>query len=98
MKFVTDHAIILTEETHCHCSKSSTINEKDYENQLIFLYGIPFNKSHSHGSMLYQPQAADVYVERNSILKPISVSSLTVKNFCILNCVTENLSYVHWGI
>jgi hypothetical protein len=37
MKHVTDHAIIVTEETQCCCSKSSTLKETGYENQLIFL-------------------------------------------------------------
>ena len=71
MKCVTNHANILTEETQCHCSKSSTLNDTGYENQLIFLYGIPFNKSHSQRSMLYQTQATEDHVERNSSSKSI---------------------------
>jgi hypothetical protein len=62
------------------------------------LYGILFNKSQSQSSMLYQTQAAEALVERNSTAKPISVRSQTVKNPCFLKGVTENPSFVYWGI
>jgi hypothetical protein len=48
--------------------------------------------------MLYQPQAAEAHIERNSSSKPISVRSLTVKNFCLLKGVIGNPSSVYWGI
>jgi len=84
--------------TQCHCSKSSTHNETRYENQLIFFTWHILNKPQSQRSMLYQPHAAEAHIERNSSSKSISMRSLTVKNFCLLKGVTENLSNVYWEI